>query len=228
MNNRTLTDDEIHSLEKSGIDVFSDSLIDYNFSVTVNSSRVDLFEMFFKNMSKDSIFISTKKDIIGCQYDIISETFSVSVSNFNSIRSTKMLNGPTTSYEDVLVESVPYKRIKLTFSNCHPLVIAKNIIDIKDCVSFINSLYGYDEDGNEISLIRFKIGSVVNIKIDICEYGLEPIDYVVVGHEFERENGELICDIRKIDDEGNFLSRVIIEESKLIPSRGNNLNILLN
>lgn len=199
-------------------------------SVTVNTSRLEFFEMSFKKMLNDSIYVDNKKGSIKCDYDIIYNTFTFIKTNIvGDIGFTKLLKGPNTSYEDILVESVPYKRVTLTFNNCHPLVIAKYITDIKDCVRFINSLYGYDEDGNEISLVRFKIGSIVNIGIDIYEYGCVPIDYIIVGYEFERDiNGGLMYDIREIDENGNFLSKTIIEESKLIPSRGNNLNILLN
>ena len=230
MNNRTITNDELCSLEKSGIDLFSNTLINYKFSVTVGSSRLNFFEMFFKKMLNDSFYVSDKKGSIKCDYDIISNTFTVCKTHFLcDIGFTKLLKGPDISYDDILVESVSYKKITLNFNYCHPLVIAKHIIDIKDCVSFINSLYGYDEDGSEILLVRFRIGSIVNIGIDIYEYGCDPIDYVIVGYEFERDsNGGLICDIREVDENGNFLSKTIIEESKLIPSRGNNLNILLN
>jgi len=229
MENRILTKKEIESLIGKGIDPLSNIKISYRFVISVNTKRLEFFEMFFNKFLGDSLVVSNKgnwdwnKNSIICSCNITDNPISFQLKNGTSTEFSDMLNGPTKTYENILVEGVPYTKIIFSFNNCHPLVVAKAITDLSDCVNFTSEIYGYDKDGNEVLLIKFPIGSVVNI---INSGNYSDIDYIVSGYNYEREIKEFKYVIKRFED-GEFMSMINISEGMLKPSRGNNLDILL-
>ena len=227
MENKILTQKEIDSLKERKIDVYSDIKINYRFVISVNTKRLEFFEMFFNKFLGDSLVVSNKgnwdwnKNSIICSCNITDNPISFQLKNGTSTEFSDMLNGPTKTYENVLVEGVAYTKIIFNFNNCHPLVVAKVITDLTDCVNFTSEIYGYDKDGNEVLLIKFPIGSVVNIR----NSGYTD-NYIVSGYNYEREIKEFKYVIKRFED-GELISMINISEEGLKPSRGNNLDILL-
>jgi hypothetical protein len=187
--------------------------------------------MFYNKFLRDNIIIGT--NICSISNDLFGPTDKTgeSVSFYkkeqivvrNGVREPEVkLKGPTKTYENIMVESVPYTRIIFNFNNCHSLVVAKVITDLTDCVNFTSDIYGYDKDGNEVLLIKFPIGSVVNI----INSGNSDIDYIVSGYIYEREIKEFKYVIKRFED-GELISMINISEEGIKPSRGNNLDILL-
>jgi len=187
--------------------------------------------MFYNKFLRDNIIIGT--NICSISNDLFGPTDKTgeSVSFYkkeqivvrNGVREPEVkLKGPTKTYENILVEGVPYTRIIFNFNNCHPLVVTKVITDLTDCVNFTSDIYGYDKDGNEVLLIKFPIGSVVNI----INSGNSDIDYIVSGYNYEREIKEFKYVIKRFED-GEIMGMMNISEERIKPSRGNNLDILL-
>jgi hypothetical protein len=215
MENRILTLKEIESLKKRGIDPFSDILMSYRFTISVNTKRLIFFEMFYNKFLGDSIIVgkficSTKK---------VEESTSFYTRTIG-IDNKLELKGPTKTYEDILVEGVPYTSIKFDFFYCHPLVVAKVITDLTDCVNFTSEIYGYDKDGNEVLLVKYPIGTVVNI------INSDDKNYIVSAYSYERDINEFRYIIKRFED-GEFMAMMHISEDMIKPSRGNNLDILL-
>jgi hypothetical protein len=234
MENRILTKNEIESLIVKGIYPLSNIKISYRFVISVNTKRLEFFEMFFNKFLGDNLVVSNKgnwdwnKNSIICSCNITDNPISFQLKNANYNRNgtstefSDILNGPTKTYENSIVEGVPYTRIIFDFNNCHSLVIAKVITDLTDCVNFTSDIYGYDKDGNEVLLIKFPIGSVVNI----INSGNSDIDYIVSGYNYEREIKEFKYVIKRFED-GEVMGMIHISEDMIKPSRGNNLDILL-
>jgi hypothetical protein len=232
MENRILTKNEIESLIVKGIDPLSNIKISYRFVISVNTKRLEFFEMFFNKFLGDSLVVSNRvrcfnnwdwnKNSIICSCNITDNPISFQLKNGTSTEFSDILNGPTKTYENILVEGVTYTRIIFDFNNCHSLVVAKVITDLTDCVNFTSDIYGYDKDGNEVLLVKYPIGTVVNI----INSGNSDIDYIVSGYNYEREIKEFKYVIKRFED-GEVMSMINISEGKLKPSRGNNLDILL-
>lgn len=211
---------EIESLKNIGIEPFSDKNISFRFTISVNTKRLSFFEMFYNKFIKDSTIIGSNI----CRAKNVEESiifYKSQVLVEDGKRIEFELKGPTKKYENILVEGVEYTRITFQFDNCHTLVVAKVITDLTDCINFISRIYGYDKDGNEILLIKYSIGTVVNIIGDSkCK------DYVVCGYDYERDIDEFTYIIQRYED-GEVMSRTHIFESKIKPSRNHNLDILL-
>lgn len=135
-------------------------------------------------------------------------------------------------------------RIKYSFTSLLPAMFVTTLIE--DTISFFELIWGYTENGEEECLLKFPIGSVVSLKDN------KGIDYMVNGYEFIRPNSTISFDtqkpiISKVDvtkttimydlvciESGINSSIVrygescIAHESDIIPSRTNNLNIILN
>lgn len=216
MENKILKIKEIDDLKKKGIDPFSDKPISYRFTISVNTKRLSFFEMFYYKFLGDSILVGST--ICSNNY---SNFYKRQIIVKDGAREPDIpLKGPSESREDILIEGLEYTRIKFEFDNCHPLVVAKVITDLTDCIDFTSKIYGYDTDGNEILLIKYPIGTVVNIRNS--EYG----DWVVSGYNYEREIKEFKYCIKRFED-GEIVGMMNISEEGIKPSRGNNLDILL-
>ena len=217
MENKILKIKEIDDLKKKGIDPFSDKPISYRFTISVNTKRLSFFEMFYYKFLGDSILVGST--ICSNNY---SNFYKRQIIVKDGAREPDIpLKGPSESREDILIEGLEYTRIKFEFDNCHPLVVAKVITDLTDCIDFTSKIYGYDTDGNEILLIKYPIGTVVNIRnsgyVD---------DWVVSGYNYEREIKEFKYCIKRFED-GEIVGMMNISEEGIKPSRGNNLDILL-
>jgi len=225
MENRILTKKEIESLIGKGIYPLSNIKISYRFVISVNTKRLEFFEMFFNKFLGDTLVVSNKgnwdwnKNSIICSCNITDNPVTFHIKNGTSTESIDV-NGPTKTYENILVEGVPYTRIIFNFNNCHPLVVAKIITDLTDCVNFTSEIYGYDKDGNEVLLVKYPIGTVVNI------INSDDRNYIVSGYIYEREIKEFKYVIKRFED-GEVMGMMNISEDMIKPSRGNNLDILL-
>jgi hypothetical protein len=220
MENKVLTKEQIESLKKRGIDPSSDKLISYRFTISVNTKRLSFFEMFYNKFLGDTTIVG--KLLCCTQKTDESISFHMRKLNSNGYSNGLELKGPSKTYEEILVDGVPYTRMKFEFTNCHPFVVAKVITDLTDCVDFTSKIYGYDTDGNEILLIKYPIGTVVNIK----NSGNSDIDYIVSGYNYERDINEFTYVIKRFED-GEIMGMMNISEERIKPSRGNNLDILL-
>ncbi len=60
MENKILTKKEIGSLIEKGIDPLSNIKISYRFVISVNTKRLEFFEMFFNKFLGDNLVVSNK------------------------------------------------------------------------------------------------------------------------------------------------------------------------
>jgi hypothetical protein len=106
MENKILTQKEIDSLKERKIDVYSDIKINYRFVISVNTKRLEFFEMFFNKFLGDSLVVSNKgnwdwnKNSIICSCNITDNPISFQLKNGTSTEFSDMLNGPTKTYEN--------------------------------------------------------------------------------------------------------------------------------
>jgi hypothetical protein len=136
-------------------------------------------------------------------------------------------------------------RVQYSFTNLLSAMFITTLIE--DTISFFELIWGYTDDGEEQCLLKYPIGSVVSLK------GKKGIDYMVNGYEFLRVNSEqfsyniqkpliskpdttkstILYDLVCIESGINsgivrYGESCIAQESDIVPSRTNNLNIILN
>ena len=78
---------------------------------------------------------------------------------------------------DHTISNREFIRYKYTFEGPIPNIMGY-VSYIEDAIAFFQLLWGYDEEGNEISLIEFTIGSLVSLKKNRSE------DYLVIDYDF--------------------------------------------
>jgi hypothetical protein len=183
--NRVLNNTEAKAYTDKGMDLRSNTNINYQFSVVVNAKRLELFEITFNKFLNDGLTyvdgVSTKHAIqVECIKNLDDDYYKVSRRNTsNPFYLQKKNDIYVRTEEDVLFHSVLHKRIQFDFIGCHPLVVIKVVTDLKDVVDFIDRSYVYDLDGTEILRHKYPIGSILMYQ--------KRLDYGISTTEFKKQ-----------------------------------------
>jgi hypothetical protein len=233
--NRVLSKQEAKVYLEKGINLNSNNLITYQFSIVVNAKRIELFEITFNKFLNDNLTyfdgVSTKNAIkVECIKNIDSDYYKVYRKNTSDPFYLQKTNDIyVRTEEDVLYHSVLHKRIQFDFVDCHPLVAIKIVTDLKDAVDFIDRSYAYELDGTEILKHKYPIGSILMYnKLDLYSVKTsdvkfyEPEQVTVLAYDYDRNNHQVTYVIN--NDNWNF----ICYEEELSVSRDINLDSLLD
>lgn len=194
----------------------------YNFSFSVIKKRKDEFFHILNTFIESGIETGEDKPII----DLKKEVYNFKITEH------------TIGKNDLI-------RVQYEFTSLLPAMFVTTLIE--DTISFFELMWGYTEDGEEQCLLKYPIGSIVSIK------DKKGIDYMVNGYEFIRVNIQIAYITQKpiignlpviktptilydlVCIESGISSGIvrygdscISQESDIIPSRTNNLNIILN
>ncbi len=222
LDNRLLTESEVKSLLEKKINVYSDTYVSYRITISVKSTRLNFYQMFLRQFDKDGLFIMDAYDIsVKCATQIDKSGDKVYIV-INNDRQEVSWSKVDVSYQDLKIEGVSYTKITYHFNNCHPVMIAKIITDITDCVNFVNQIYGYTEEGKEVLLVKYPIGTVVNL----INSGNSDFDWIISGYEYSRNESIFLYRIERWKD-NEMMGFASVKEDQLKISRQNNLDILL-
>ena len=239
--NRILNNAESKIYTDKGIDLKSNTAINYHFSVVVNAKRIELFNLTFNKFLNDGLLffdgVSAKHPlVVDCNKGVSDDYYKIyrkGASNPFYIQKKNDIWIRTD--EDVLFHSVLHKKISFDFVNCHPLVVIKVITDLKDVVDFIDKLYFYELDGSEVLRLKFPIGSVLMYQKRPI-YGIsttnfnppQPKQVIVVAYDYDRDSHEIKYSIHHdSEDEMSGISFNAFEDELFI-SRDINLDSLLD
>jgi hypothetical protein len=171
----------IHFSSRSNFDNTSKTIpepsLEFNFSFSVASNRVDEFfdilEKLKLNKTGTKIF-----------YQGIDNKEKISDINF----SEDVLKS-STKMKHKLVDK-EYTRFNYYFSG-HLASIMVYVSYLEDAVNFFSSIWGYNEDGTEVNLIKYPIGSIVSKVKDKSK------DFLVIDYSYSKINSDykiiLIC-----------------------------------
>lgn len=187
-----------------------DHVIDYEFSFSVIMNRKDEFcillkKMFYYNFGTQLLFDNQSKSIdVFKEEDILKTEIQHSVFNREFIKYTYKFKGKLSS----IIAYISY---------------------LEDAINFFQLLWGYNEKGEEIFLIKYRIGDIVSFKDDkskdclIIDYLFTKVgkDYFVDYYVSEMMIDNNTCIIKYGDS-----SKVL--ESQITWSRDSRINDILN
>lgn len=184
--------------------------IKYEFSFSIVKNRKDeFFILLNKMLGKDLITHlvyqdSSKKIEIYKESDIEKSTIEHTVLNRDFIKYTYKFNGKLGS----IVAYISY---------------------LEDAISYFQMIWGYDENGSEVCLTKYKIGDIVSLNIDKSK------DFLVVDYYYDRIGDDYKIDYVISEMMSNQNSSIIkygegLKESEdnLTYSRNNRIDNILN
>lgn len=118
---------------------------------------------------------------------------------------------PICEEKDLKISNIDYINRKMVFKQKPIFEIMSIIIAIERTLGIINNYFSYDEDGNEISNIKYSVGSIVSLNKDtendyiIQEYDFTSETYKLSKITFPEKNKEVFL----LEDAGNFSEKEI-------------------
>jgi hypothetical protein len=190
-------------------------LIDYIFSFSVSSNRVDYFFSILKRLIKKTF--NTKLLVLKGE------------EKKELILDIKYNQGFQYTTNKHRILNKDFTKITYSFENKSLVEIICFLSYIEDTINFFQLIWGYDGDGNEISLMKFNIGSVVSQTTDKSK------DYLIVDYNYikQRKRFEIEYIVSEIFiDESSPIIRYgksfSISGDKLCQSRNNTINNIIN
>lgn len=187
-----------------------ESHIKYEFSFSVIENRKDQFQILLEKMFKRELqthFVYKDK-----------------------IQKIEMLKNSDIEISESKHSLLNRNFIKYTykFSGKLPSIVAY-ISYLEDAITYFQMIWGYDEDGNEICLTKFKVGDIVSFRENKSK------DFLVVDYYYDRIGEEYKIDYIISEMMINLNSSVIKygdvlkeSENNLTYSRNNRIDNILN
>lgn len=188
--------------EHTTVKIVTDVNIKYDFCFSVvKNHNEDFFNLLNKIFINELLF----------EYSI--DDNNTKKLNFNKsvLSSIKEINYNISNRE--------FTRYQYTFDGDLFSIIAY-ISYLEEAIDCFNLLYGYDEDGNEINLLKFPIGTVVTKDNDT------DIDYLVIDYIFHKKGDDFF--INYITTEILYSNKPIIKYGKINEFNEKDLNISRN
>ena len=128
-----------------------DPTLDFQFSFSVAKNRVDLFWDIFNNWYEEKIG---------------NEVLYTDNNNNQKIYEIKVTEDIITEKKEILHSILSKEYIKYSYKFKGRLSsIMGYVMFLEDTIDIFSKLYGYTEDGQEVNLTKFQIGSIVS-KVD--------------------------------------------------------------
>jgi len=193
----------------------TDPTIKYNFTFSLTSNRKDEFFRIHELLLKNGIANQV--------------SYTETHPPFGSKRKSIMIDPKfSLSEETHIVYSREYTRYSYQFDGYLSSIIAYITI-LEDTIEFFQKLWGYDENGGEVCIIKYPIGTIVSKPNDKSK------DYIVISYDFIVDGGEYHIKYIVAEMVSDIKSSIIkyggietIKESDLSYSRNNRIDNILN
>ena len=190
-----------------------DPFIRYDFTFSVASNRKETFFDLFEKLSKESF--GTK-------------------SIYRDQKSEKIMD---ITFNDTVIESkeenihlvFEKEYIRFTYHFAGKLgSIMAYVSYLEDTINFFSQIWGYNEDGSEVCLAKYPIGTVVSLPKD------KSTDYLVLEYKYRKLDGKYFIDFiasEMLNNKGSVITYGEIHtfrESELCYSRNSRIDDILN
>jgi hypothetical protein len=195
-----------------------DPFIRYDFTFSIASNRKETFLDLFEKLSKESF--GTK-----------------SIYRPESMRDEKDTKIMDIKFSDEVIESkeenthMVYEKeyIRFTYHFAGKLSsIMAYISYLEDAINFFSEIWGYNEDGTEVCLLKYPIGTIV------CKNFDKSIDYLVLDYKYRKLDGKYNIDFvasEMMNAKGSVITYGEIytfTEADLCYSRNSRIDDILN
>ena len=190
-----------------------DPFIRYDFTFSIASNRKETFLDLFEKLSKESF--GTK-------------------SIYRDQKSEKIMD---ITFNDTVIESKEenthmvyekeYIRFTIHFAGKLGSIMAY-VSYLEDTINFFSEIWGYNEDGSEVCLVKYPIGTVVSLPKD------KSTDYLVLDYKYRKLDGKYFIDFTSsemLNNKGSVITYGEIytfRESELCYSRNSRIDDILN
>ena len=190
-----------------------DPFIRYDFTFSIASNRKETFFDLFEKLSKESF------DTKSIYRDQKSEKIMDITFNDTVIESKE---------ENIhLVFEKEYTRFTYHFAGKLGSIMAY-VSYLEDTINFFSQIWGYNEDGSEVCLAKYPIGTVVSLPKD------KSTDYLVLEYKYRKLDGKYFIDFivsEMLNNKGSVITYGEIytfRESELGYSRNSRIDDILN
>jgi len=198
-----------------GIDNFVSTLdpfITYKFSFSVAKNRTEFFFNLFKKVSGE----------------VENKVIYVDQSN-NEKMTDVVFTDEIISNKEVIEHSIldkDYIMYSYTFKGKLSSIMAY-VMFLEDTINYFSEIFGFNEDGTEVNLLKFPIGTIVSKSKDKSK------DYLVLEYRYKKLDGKYSIDylISEMISNGLIIKYGDIEngyESELCYSRNSRIDDILN
>ena len=194
-----------------------DPFIRYDFTFSVASNRKETFLDLFEKLSKEAF--GTKS----CYIDDRSNSSDRKLSDI------KFTDDVIDSKEENIhmVYEKEYVRFAYHFAGKLGSIMAY-ISYLEDAINFFSEIWGYNEDGTEVCLLKYPIGTIVSKPSD------KSTDYLVLDYKYRKLDGKYYVDFiasEMMNTKGSVITYGEIytfRESDLCYSRNSRIDDILN
>ena len=190
-----------------------DPFIRYDFTFSIASNRKETFLDLFEKLSKDpfgtkSIYRDQKSEKI------------MDIAFNDTVIESKELNTH-------LVFEKEYIRFTIHFAGKLGSIMAY-VSYLEDTINFFSEIWGYNEDGSEVCLVKYPIGTIVSLPKD------KSTDYLVLDYKYRKLDGKYFIDFiasEMLNNKGSVITYGEIytfRESELCYSRNSRIDDILN
>lgn len=199
----------------------ADPFIRYDFTFSVASNRKSDFFDLFEKISEEEF---------GTKSILREQTH-----NYRNIPSNdKVCDIP---FNDSVVESKDENKhfiydkeyIRFTYHFAGKLgSIMAYISYLEDAINFFSEIWGYNEDGSEVCLLKYPIGTIVSLLKDKSK------DYLVLDYKYRKMDGKYFIDFtisEMLNDKGSIIKYgevISASEGLLCYSRNSRIDDILN
>lgn len=204
-----------------GVDQFvetMDPFIRYDFTFSIASNRKETFLELFEKLSKESFGTKSTYRPPAMRDD----------------KDIKLLDIP---FNDIVIESKEenthmvydkeYIRFTIHFAGKLGSIMAY-VSYLEDAINFFSEIWGYNEDGTEVCLLKYPIGTIVSLPKEKSK------DYLVLDYKYRKLDGKHFIDFvasEMMNTKGSVITYGEIytfRESELCYSRNSRIDDILN
>lgn len=218
---RNITNINLNNINSSRNEI-ENQIIKYRFSFSVSQNRVGDFFRILENL---------KSYKLGTRF--ITDRFPHDGKN-NRIDSSSVveIEMSDSMYKSYREEHEIWNRnfVRFTYEfNCHFTGVIAHITYLTDAIDYVAMIWGYNEEGEEIKLLKHNIGDIVSPVTD------KSIDLIILDYHFTKRNNEKVIDYVLSEIKGDKNSTIIkygnsmiLSENQLAYSRNNRIDNILN
>jgi hypothetical protein len=190
-----------------------DPFIRYDFTFSIASNRTETFFDLFKKLSLEPFGSKT----------IFSDMNNEKITDIRF--SDEVIEGKQVNTHYILEKE--YVRYTYHFAGKLSSIMAY-IMYLEDAINFFSEIWGYSEDGSEVCLLKYPIGTIVSLPKD------KSTDYLVLDYKYKKLDGKYYIDFivsEMINNKGSVITYGEIytfRESELCYSRNSRIDNILN
>jgi hypothetical protein len=201
------------SLAPIPVVVTIDPFIRYDFTFSIASNRTETFFDLFKKLSLEPFGSKT----------IFTDLNNEKISDI--LFSHEIIENKEVNTHYILEKE--YTRYTYHFGGKLSSIMAY-VMYLEDSINFFSEIWGYSEDGSEVCLLKYPIGTIVSLPKD------KSIDYLVLDYKYRKLDGKYYIDFivsEMINNKGSVITYGEIytfRESELSYSRNSRIDNILN